>query len=232
MQRKKSVSKKGARGAEQQPKRVALNKRRQHAAQADRSRPQNKQTTRGLRVCFDARDIQYDARKRARHKRCFSPAVCCRSAGMSRPRQMRPIRLTCEKRQRKSEGRCRGGRGWQGWQGSDPRAGEMGRSGWGCARRRRSAHSRKLGHAPNPGRGRLGLGVLSVQMGIKYVLSLGQRPLLQCRFSYCPCTFSASAVKFSQLSILSVQVWAMNGVLKLSASAALALCVLWFSAFR
>ena len=125
----------------------------------------------------------------------------------------------------------------QGWQGmAGPRLSRrwrgMGRCGWGCARRRRSAHSRKLGHAPNPGRGRLGLGVLSVQMGIKYVLSLGQRPLLQCQFSYCPCTFSASAVKFSQLSILSVQVWAMNGVLRLSASAALALCVLWVRATR
>ena len=58
MQRKKKRVQKGARGAEQQPKLVALNKRRrQHTAQADRSRPQNEQTTRGLRVCFNARDV-------------------------------------------------------------------------------------------------------------------------------------------------------------------------------
>ena len=83
--------------------------------------------TRGLRVCFDARDIQYDARKRARHKRCFSPAVCCRSAGMSRPRQLRPTRLTCEKRQRKSEGRC----SWVAGGGRDGRVPTLAQVRWG-----------------------------------------------------------------------------------------------------
>ena len=152
--------------------------------------------TRGLRVRFNARKILHDYAQKSLFSICLSPEVACARAGTCRPRSLRTTKLTCGERQQRSVGHCRGGRGWQGWQGSDPRAGEMGRSGWGCARRRRSAHSRKLGHAPNPGRGRLGLGVLSVHMGIKYVLSLGQRPLLQCQFSYCPCTFSASAVKF------------------------------------
>ena len=43
-------------------------------------------------------------RRRARQKGCILPAVCCPSAGTSRPRQLRPARLTCEKRHRKSEG--------------------------------------------------------------------------------------------------------------------------------
>ena len=107
MQRKKKRVQKGARGAEQQPKQVTLNKRRQHAAQADRSRPQNKQTT-VLHAVFACASMHAmsatNQRRRARQKGCILPAVCCPSAGTSRPRQLQPARLTCEKRHRKSEG--------------------------------------------------------------------------------------------------------------------------------
>ena len=105
MQRKKARPKRcsGSRAAAE-TSRSEQKKTTAHRASRPFSAAKRANYTRSSRVLSMHAMSANNKRIRARQKGFILPAVCCPSAGTSRPRQLRPARLTCEKRHQKSEG--------------------------------------------------------------------------------------------------------------------------------